>query len=105
VYSEDHYSNINLLVERVNQDLHDITKWTAHPTKNLKLNANKCVAMILGTSKMVAKINPATVEPVIINDQAIPWVTSVKNLGIVFDQNLNWNNHTAYICSTVYGKL
>ena len=56
----------------------------------LRLNDNKTEFMIIGTRKQLAKVN---VDGLSVGESIIATVTSVRNLGSWFDQNLSMIPH------------
>ena len=61
----------------------------------LRLNDNKTEFMIIGTRKQLAKVN---IDGLSVGESIIAPVTSVRNLGSWFDQNLSMIPHIYKIC-------
>ncbi len=72
---------------------------------NLILNVEKTQIIILGTPSYLTQLHNTGVPPVIINGCTIPYSTSVKNLGIIMDSSLNWNEHCGTVAQKVFGTL
>ena len=61
----------------------------------LRLNDNKTEFMIIGTRKQLAEVN---IDGLSVGESIIALVTSVRNLGSWFDQNLSMTPHINKIC-------
>ena len=61
----------------------------------LRLNDNKTEFMIIGTRKQLAKVNT---DGLSVGESIIAPVTSIRNLGSWFDQNLSIKPHINKIC-------
>lgn len=84
---------------RVNADLQSIYVWASANGLSLNPEKSKCLLVQRKSTKC-----PTDVE-IMINGQKIQIVSSVKNLGIIFNNTLTWNNHINSIVGTVYNKL
>ena len=61
----------------------------------LRMNDNKTEFMIIGTKKQLTKVN---IDGLTVGENSIVPVTSVRNLGSWFDQNLSMIPHINKIC-------
>ena len=61
----------------------------------LRMNDNKTEFMITGTKKQLTKVN---IDGLTVGENSIVPVTSVRNLGSWFDQNLSMIPHINKIC-------
>ncbi|CAG5103251.1 Protein of unknown function [Cotesia congregata] len=61
----------------------------------LKLNLNKTVAIILGSTGKLRLLNIASLPPIVIDGIALPYVTTIKCLGLTVSNNLSWKNHVS----------
>ena len=69
------------------QELVDITyNWTIF--NNMKLNISKCKEMIIDFAK-----DKQHFPPLIINGVAVERVSSTRVLGLIIQDNINWNEH------------
>ena len=82
--------NINSLFETVNKELVNITSWF-HVNK-LSLNANKTKYVLFHKPRKKIYI-PLSLPLLEINQCVIKRVQSIKFLGVIVDENLNWKNH------------
>lgn len=90
-------SNALTLVEHC---LTDIEKWMNE--NMLKLNSDKTEVMLF-TSKHNAKhMNSVVVR---VGDTEIASVSSVKNLGVIFDSAMNMEKHVKNVCRSAYFQL
>lgn len=106
MYTNDvqiHYSYTLGLVEdateRINEDLCLIASWSMK--NKLMLNSNKTQAILISRSS----IDTQSLPKLCIEGLVLPYVSSVKNLGVIFNENLNWGDHIAKTVSKVYGSL
>ena len=89
--------NINETVENVNNDLVKLVNWLKY--KKLKLNINKTKALVI-TLKRNKHCGDIKIE-----NEIIEKVESVKYLGVVIDNRLNFNNHLEMIIKKVSAKF
>ena len=80
------HSNINFLEWSINEDLKLISDW--FKANKLTLNLKKTVCMIFNH-----KTNKAAKIKISIDEVVIPQVNCTKFLGIMIDENLNWQKH------------
>ena len=66
----------------------DVTKWLQE--NFLQLNKDKTLFTVFGTPQQLAKLGPLQFE---IGGSTIILSSEVKNLGVMFDQNLNFKSH------------
>jgi len=79
----------------------DIRSWMN--TNFLKLNAEKNEYILLGSNKLISKINQDTSLSLSSND--ISPVPSARNIGVIFDQYLTMESHVNNICKVCYFNL
>ena len=80
----------------------NICKWLK--ANKLSLNTVKTEFMIIGTSQRVGNLDIApetTPYALFVNDASIKRVKQVKNLGLIIDENLTWENHINYISQKI----
>lgn len=83
-------SGVSEGVELLNKDLSSISNWSLD--HRLVLNPSKSVAMILGTSDQVKKVKVFNPN-LIIDGSPIPICDSIRNLGLIMDENLRYEKH------------
>ncbi|XP_067121318.1 uncharacterized protein [Centruroides vittatus] len=78
--------NNEILQQDANKILDKIHEWCVN--NNLQVNFNKCEAMVLSKGRQLKK--PLRI---FMNHQRIKNTTSLKYLGLTFDQNMRWASH------------
>ena len=90
----------------INEDLERIAKFSK--MSFLKINNDKSKFIVIGSKNNLNKLprikNIALAE-IIMNGQSIERVYEARNLGITFDQYLNWNSHINGLISSAYYRL
>ena len=77
--------------------VNDVRKWML--VNKLKINDSKTEFLIIGSKHQVDKI---TIDSIKIGDSEIKPVTSVKNLGVLIDNDLSMENHITKTCSIAF---
>jgi hypothetical protein len=72
---------------------------------NLTLNVGKTQCLIVGTQKYRTVLLSDPVPPLVINNTVVPYVNSAKNLGVIFDGTLSWNDQCMLITQKVFSTL
>ena len=87
-------------LSQLTQDLNKVASWCC--TNRLLINPQKTKLMLFGTRQLIGRVG----------DIAIPFLgkelspsNSCKDLEIVFDKHLSFNDHTDYLTSSLLGKL
>lgn len=99
IYISDRLENKINCVKRLNDDLQSISIWS---TRNkLALNTNKTQALL------VFKNNLSEVDfpHIFLNNERVIFSNTVRNLGLIMDKTLSWNEHINGVCSRVYRIL
>ena len=99
-------SNLNLInqsIKDVNTDLERISDFSKRNC--LKINEGKSQLIIFGSRKMLSKLNETRLDNILINNKVISRETTVKNLGIEFDQQLTWKDQINKQVKNAYYKL
>lgn len=91
-------SEINECACLINSDLEAISTWSSH--NKFYINHSKSEVMLFG--KNVSSIQRPNI---IINNNTIGYVAKSKNLGIVFNERLTWDDHVSSICRRVFYAL
>lgn len=92
LYSDKNY---NTLVNRVNSDLTKYSQWLLQ--NNLKINLDKTKYILFKQKNK--KINQ--VINICLNGVNLENVNQIKYLGLILDQNINWNAHIDHLRSKI----
>ena len=86
------HDNFDILLDKTNEELNKLVDW---------FDANKLIINCDKTNVMYFHRSNHDTSNVVINMKNVPLqvTKSVKFLGIIFDDNLNFNNHRLYICN------
>lgn len=96
-------SEVNDTITELNENLNIISAWSDN--NGLKLNASKTVATCVGSKVLLNKTKSNQTVEIVLNDSVINISTEVKNLGIIIDQNLNFENHVMKKLGVCYFKF
>ncbi|KAJ4444980.1 hypothetical protein ANN_06779 [Periplaneta americana] len=55
-------------------------------------------AILFANRRLIPEVNDLNIPPVKLNKTIIPFSSTVKNLGVHFESNLNWDTHIKYTC-------
>lgn len=86
-------SSIDAMVTEANAELIKINDWLC--ANRLSLNVSKCSYTVFTNKKMT------NLPVLLIRDQSISYVTSVKFLGVEIDNRLSFSVHVSGICSKI----
>ena len=101
IYYRMHIHQIYDTINRINEDIARVVKYSENNC--LKINAKKSYCIYIGSKHSLRQINAA--NHVILNNQPIKRVHTVKNLGVLFDENLTWEHHIKDIIKGAFFKL
>ena len=87
-------------VNTIKDCISDVRAWMV--SNRLMINESKTEFLIIGSRQQLTKIN---VEGVTVADAMITPVTSVRNLGVWFDQHMTMNDHIGKVCSKAFYSL
>lgn len=103
IYISGKINKINEMVEKINNDLTSIAKYS---TDNcLKLNTKKSHYIIIGSTINMKKLEKVNIPTVIMNKIPIERKTHVRNLGVIFDENMSFLKHVNSTISKSFLKL
>ena len=91
------------LINKLNSDLNRIAKFSTNNC--LKLNEGKSVYIVIGSKQNISKFNTLHLPSITINNKSIERETTVRNLGVLFDENLSWGPEVNKCISNGYFKL
>lgn len=84
------------LIKSINAELKKINCW--FQCNKLSLNVSKTNYIIFKTRNRRV---PENLDDIHIDDITINRLSDVKFLGIIFNENLNWNTHIYHLCNTI----
>ena len=84
----------------VAEDLRRVAEWCC--ANHLLVNPDKTKLLLFGTRQLLSQLRDVTVPFL---GQAIKPVASVKDLGIILDSNLNFNDHVTSLSSSHLSTL
>ena len=93
-------SDLNEVITKMERALTSLDIWFR--ANGLKLNAEKTQLMLLGSAQNLRNAPNVTVK---FRDHTLSPVSEARNLGIVFDRNLNWNAHVSSVTRRCFGIL
>ena len=99
LYTSCSLYNINDGISNMNSDLKKVWQWAAGNGLSLNPSKSKCILITRH------KLDHICIPPVEMNGSCIELVDQVKNLGIVFTQDLSWSAHINSAVGKVYGML
>ena len=71
----------------------------------LRLNVDKTKAMVIGSPYYINSLPSVARSFIVIGGTPVVYESSLRNLGVVLDSKLNWNEHIAHICRALMYRL
>ena len=93
-------SELRDVVLRMERTLASLDAWFCD--SGLKVNAGKTKLMLLGSAQNLRQVPSFAVK---FRDQDLTPVSEAKNLGLIFDRTLSWDNHVAAVTRRCIGTL
>ena len=90
-------------IKTISKDCCAITNWASE--NGLALNANKCMAMILGSSIYTSRLDLHSIPKITINGRPLPYEMEMKSLGIWSSPNLTQKKQVSLILQRIQGSL
>ncbi|XP_045450408.1 uncharacterized protein LOC123659200 [Melitaea cinxia] len=94
-------SDIDIAIDRLNEDLNRIVLWSKR--NSLVLNPNKSKYMICGTKSQILRLKHT--NKILLMDQPIERVWEARNLGLQMDCNLRFENHIIGLVRDCFYRL
>lgn len=88
IYSHAKLTDLPTSIDNLNNDLKNLYRWSS--SYGLNINPSKCQVIIIGSPKLVCRIDWSLIPPVVYNHAVISYSDKVKNLGVIFDRHLSW---------------
>lgn len=90
-------------IRLMNEDLNAISLWTRQ--HGLKINETKTKTIIIGNRRILSQFQLSNIPHVEINGHRLEYCNSVTNLGITFNENLDWTEHVTKTCNRVFAGV
>ena len=97
LYTSFSIKDSNTSVMSVSECIADIKAWMK--SNLLMLNDSKTEVVLLGTKQQLSKLSSLEIS---VGNANIKSCTKVKNLGVIFDNNMNMEDHVNNICKSSY---
>ena len=89
--------------ETTNTLLNNIAEYSSN--NFLKLNTDKTKYILIGSQGNLKKVSEHDLPPLKLNGDILEKKSSVKNLGVIFDENMSWTDHLNTSICKAYGRL
>lgn len=103
IYSQSHLSEISQCINCLNNDLTSIQRWSK--SYGLRVNPAKTQVIVIGSQKLISRINWTQIPPLIIDGICLPISDKVKNLGVTFDKHLSWIPHVNEVSRKLFATV
>lgn len=100
---EFHPNDINKAIMDINEDLENVVKWSVD--HGLRINPDKSTVILIGTDKNRKRGQQLKTISININSSVIQEAEVVKNLGLMIDNKLNFEEHVNKISNSAYMNL
>ena len=92
-----------LALSKVNEDLMNLVNYILR--HNLTINVSKTQPIIIGTGKFLNVLAEGDIPQIVLNNQSIPYLAAVQNLGVMMDNTLWWNQQSVNTINRVFQDL
>ena len=103
IYIHTSPSNILTAISSLNADLNLIGEWAQK--MGLLVNPTKSQAIIIGSQRLLSNINLSELPQLSLNGAVIPFLTTVKDLGLLIDQNLTWQPQVNDVSRRIFSRI
>jgi exonuclease III len=100
IYSHFKLDDISTAVDNASACLTNISEWASE--NGLLLNPTKSQCLIIGSHYSISRLGSLRVPATVMNGQIIPYTSTAKNLGLIMDQRLSWQQHVDSIKKRFY---
>lgn len=90
-------------IARVNEDVQAVLVWSR--SSSLRLNIAKTHVIILGSGSYVSKLQLDPCPVVCLDGHALPFLDTVRDLGLILDSKLSWAAQVNAISNRVHGTF
>ena len=102
IYISCKLADLDDTVEKLNSDLYSVYTWCTN--HGLKINSNKTKVLCIGNARLKQSVDLSKIN-VCINNERIEFAKSAKSLGLIIDDELNFEEHAANVTQVCYFKL
>lgn len=99
IYINTNFKNIELSIKRINDDLKSISLWSQQ--NRIKLNPKKSQAIFIYNKS----IETSSFSPIVIDNVVIPFCEKVKDLGMIINKSMSWDDHIAHFSKKIIYSL
>ncbi|MDW0176924.1 MAG: reverse transcriptase family protein [Nitrososphaeraceae archaeon] len=103
IYIHSDPSSISTAIGDINADLCHIGQWAQK--MGLLINPSKSQAIVIGSQRILSKICIPDLPSLSINDTVIPFTSTVKDLGLLIDQNLSWQPQVNSVGRKIFSRI
>ena len=103
IYLSGRRSALVHTIHLINEDLKRIAEWAT--VRSLKINALKSQSIIIGSRRLLDTLNTPDLPKVKLNEEIIDFSLTVKNLGVVLDEDMSWSHQCSSISRKVFYRL
>lgn len=102
IYSQAPPDEFSEAVKMVNTDLARISEWST--AYGLKVNPTKTQVIVVGSPRLRCKIAWTQMPPIVFDGATIPYSGTVKDLGIVLDQDFSWGPQLGQVSRKMFAS-
>ena len=102
-YISSKLNNMVNTVNLINEDMENISQYSA--SNGLKLNYDKCKYMVIGSRQNIANFDKLNLPPITLDNHILEREKKLKNLGVIFDEQMSWVKHINKVVCKAYGSL
>lgn len=103
IYSQGSVADLAQTICAMNTDLESILDWSKR--YGLKVNPTKTQVMVVGSSKLTARIDFGSLPAIVFDGIQIPFSLQVRNLGVMMDQSLSWAPQVSEVSRRMFAAI
>lgn len=102
IYSQAPLTSLVEAIRKTNTDLCRIADWSKR--FGLRVNPLKTQVIIIGSSRMLARVDFPGLPNIIFDGTIVPYSSQVKNLGIILDSCFSWGPQLTAVSRKVFAS-